>query len=71
MKILILADTHGRGVWQYIIQKENPDKVIFLGDYFDSFDIGFEDQMYNFKQILKYKQDNPLTTILLLGNHVY
>jgi len=52
MKTIVLGDTHGRGIWQLIVQRENPDKVIFIGDYWDSFDIPFLDQMYKFKQIV-------------------
>lgn len=33
MKILILGDIHGRTIWKQIIENENPDKIIFLGDY--------------------------------------
>ena len=32
MKIIILGDIHGRTIWKQIIEKENPDKIIFLGD---------------------------------------
>jgi predicted phosphodiesterase len=81
MKTLILPDIHGRGVWQYIVQKENADRVIFLGDYFDSFHIPGLDQIHNFKQIIEFKEtsftdegtDNQHKTdvILLIGNHDY
>jgi len=69
MKTIVLGDTHGRGIWQLIVQKENPDKVIFIGDYWDSFDIPFLDQMYNFKQIVHYARTSGKEVILLTGNH--
>lgn len=69
MKTIALGDTHGRGIWQYIVQKENPDKLIFIGDYWDSFDIPYLDQMYNFKQIVNYARTSGKEVILLTGNH--
>lgn len=71
MKTLILGDTHGRGVWEYIIEKEKPDKVVFLGDYFDSFDINFENQMVNFMRIINFKKKFKKDVTLLIGNHVF
>jgi len=80
-KTLILPDIHGRSIWQHIVQKENADRVIFLGDYFDSYDIPGLDQIHNFKQIIEFKEtsftnegtDNQHKTevILLIGNHDY
>ena len=69
MKTIVLGDTHGRGIWQLIVQKENPDRVIFIGDYWDSFEIPFLDQMYNFKQIVHYARTSDKEVILLTGNH--
>jgi predicted phosphodiesterase len=69
-KIIVLGDTHGRDKWEQIV-KQPSDKVIFLGDYFDSFDIPFDIQMANFKKIIDYKQKNPKKVVLLLGNHDY
>ena len=31
--ILVLGDIHGRTIWKDIIDTENPDLIIFLGDY--------------------------------------
>jgi predicted phosphodiesterase len=69
-KVIILGDTHGRNSWEKI-DKETASKVIFLGDYFDSFNIPFQEQWDNFCNILDYKKDNPDKVILLLGNHDY
>ena len=69
MKLIAIGDLHGRGIWQHIIQKENPDYVVFMGDYFDSFDIPYLDQMYNFKQVINYKRQNMDKCTLLTGNH--
>lgn len=69
MKTLVLGDIHGRGIWRKHIQKANPDKIIFVGDYFDSFDISTAEQLYNFTHILHLKEGRPDDVTLLLGNH--
>ena len=69
-KILVLGDIHGRTCWADIIKKENPDKVIFLGDYVSTHDnISEEWQCSNLEDILNYKEANPDKVILLRGNH--
>ena len=69
MKTLFLGDTHGRSVWKKIVEKENPDRVIFIGDYFDSFDIPGIDQIHNFKEIVEFKKSSDKEVVLLVGNH--
>ena len=70
MKILILGDIHGRTIWKDIIEKESPDRVIFLGDYVSTHDnISSTQQINNLEEILAYKEDNPDKVILLRGNH--
>lgn len=69
-KILVLGDTHGRPFWKEIIEKENPDKIIFLGDYVSTHEgISAEQQFSNLEEILTYKENNPDKVILLRGNH--
>ena len=68
MKILIIPDIHNK--WfeaEEIIDKENPDKVVFLGDYFDDFgdDMDITEQTALW---LKKSLTNP-DRIHLLGNH--
>lgn len=37
-KVVIIPDIHNQyGIAEQIIKRENPDQIIFLGDYFDSF----------------------------------
>ena len=68
-KIVVLGDIHGRTVWKDIIAKEQPDQVIFLGDYVSTHeDVSDEQQVENLKEILRYKDEHP-ETILLRGNH--
>lgn len=70
MKILILGDIHGRTIWKDIIEKESPDKVIFLGDYVSTHDnISSETQIANLNDILDYKEANSSKVTLLRGNH--
>lgn len=70
MKTLVLGDIHGRLIWNDIIEKENPDKVIFLGDYVSTHEnITAGQQLSNLEDILNYKEENPDKVILLRGNH--
>ncbi len=70
MKTLILGDTHGRSFWKQIVANEQPDRVIFIGDYFDSYNnYTAAEQMYNFKEIIEYKESGKSEVIILIGNH--
>lgn len=70
MKILVLGDIHGRLLWADIVEKEQPDLTIFLGDYVSTHDgIPADQQMSNLEDILNYKEANPDKVILLRGNH--
>jgi hypothetical protein len=69
MKIIALGDTHGRSFWKYVVNTQTFDKLVFIGDYFDSFDISGEVQLNNFLDIVEYKKNNPEKVILLIGNH--
>lgn len=69
MKLLALGDTHGVRIWEDIVTREKWDKVVFVGDYWDSYDIPFTRQWENFNKIVQFKQDHPEQVVLLLGNH--
>ena len=73
MKTLCIGDLHGRSDWKLAIyQEEHINRVIFMGDYFDSFSISGVEQIDNFKQIIKYKENNPqVEVIMLIGNHCH
>lgn len=73
MKTVVLGDTHGRSNWKLAIHQEEPiDRLIFIGDYFDSFDIPGVEQIDNFKNIIQYKNNNPqVEVVMLIGNHDY
>lgn len=70
MKTIILGDTHGRTLWKDIVEKEKADRVIFIGDYFDTREsISAEHQIENFLDIVRFKQESGIEVILLIGNH--
>jgi hypothetical protein len=71
MKTVIIGDVHGRSLWKLIVNQENPDRVVFIGDYFDSFDIKGEEQLNNFLDIIEYKKSSGKEVIMLIGNHDY
>lgn len=68
-KILVIPDLHGKDIWKRAVNEIEHDKVVFLGDYFDSFDIDGNTQLENFADIIEFKTDNPYEVVLLSGNH--
>ncbi len=68
MKILIISDLHGRSVWKEAYFSAY-DRVIFLGDYTDSFVESDETIYENLKEIIQLKRKKPNKVILLIGNH--
>lgn len=70
MKTIVLGDTHGRDFWKKVIEKEEYDKIIFIGDYFDTHDdISGVEQLSNFNEIVKFKRESDKEVVLLVGNH--
>lgn len=72
MKTIVLGDTHGRDTWKKIVA-DHPDaeRIIFIGDYFDSFDIDYIEQIKNYQDIIAYKESGEKEVIMLIGNHDY
>lgn len=73
-KIAVIPDVHGKLFWKNAKDKvDSLDKIIFLGDYLDSYSfLGFfsrEDELNNFIEILDFKKAFPEKVTLLLGNH--
>lgn len=68
MKIICIGDLHGLNIWKKIIDQQF-DLCIFFGDYFDSFDVPFEQQISNFEELISFKESNPDRCVLLFGNH--
>lgn len=70
MKLLALGDIHGRSIWKKIVEREKPDLVVFIGDYFDSHeDVSAREQLENFQDILNYKKEHGKNVVLIIGNH--
>lgn len=71
MKTIVLGDIHGRTCWYDIIEKEQPDRIIFMGDYVSTHDknISAEQQCSNLEDILNFKEGFGDNCILLRGNH--
>lgn len=70
MKIVVFGDIHGRPWWKDIIEKENPTKVIFLGDYVSTHDnYTGQEQFDNLVDIMDYKEEMGDNCIMLRGNH--
>jgi predicted MPP superfamily phosphohydrolase len=70
MKIIAIGDLHGRDDWKKITAGNVFDKIVFIGDYFDTFEpITPQRQMVTFKEIVEYKKRNSQKVVLLTGNH--
>ena len=68
MRTMSIGDLHGKDLWKQI-DINNFDKVIFIGDYVDSWDIKDEDILNNLLDLIELKKIFPNKVILLLGNH--
>lgn len=67
-RTLIIPDIHNKyDIAESIIHKENPDNVVFLGDYFDS----YYDTLENTEQTAQWLKESieKENRIHLLGNH--
>jgi predicted phosphodiesterase len=72
MKIIAIGDIHGRTNWKKVIEQETFDKIVFMGDYFDSYDyIDPQDQISNFQEIMDLKNSDPDKVVTIFGNHDY
>lgn len=67
---LIISDVHGRQYHKQMLNNHPEiEKIVFLGDYFDSYDIPFQDQIANFLDIMALKESGKYEVITLFGNH--
>ena len=69
-KIVVIGDIHGHVSWKKIIEL-NPDatEFVFIGDYFDSFSVSHVEQIYNYKEIIAWKESTDVKVTMLIGNH--
>lgn len=71
-KTVFIGDVHGSDRWKSVVSKErDADRFVFVGDYFDSFDIPGLIQMHNFKEIMEFKKNSSVEVVTLIGNHDY
>lgn len=70
MKIAIISDIHQSLHWRKIIdQKDDFDKIVFLGDEFDCWANTWPLQMHNAENIVAFKNENPGKVDLCWSNH--
>jgi len=68
MKIVSIGDIHGRPYWKDI-DPSKYDKIIFNGDYMDSYVYTPEKTLQNLMDIIEFRKNNPDKVVNLLGNH--
>ena len=70
---LFIGDIHGQDTWGDIANEALTkfQKIIFVGDYVDSFDISGALIKHNLEAIIGFKIQHPDDVTLLLGNHDY
>jgi predicted MPP superfamily phosphohydrolase len=68
-KILAIGDVHGRNEWKKIVNEADWDICVFVGDYFDSWDLEGDVQIKNFEDIIAFKKKSEKPVFLLTGNH--
>ena len=70
MNIIVIPDVHGQEHWKKAKNLINDaDKIVFLGDLFDHWTTGFNRQMSNAMQIIKFKLQNKTKVCLCWANH--
>ncbi len=70
MKTLFVGDTHGATeVIELALNTPYADRVVFMGDYLDSFNRPVQDQVFNLMAVLNACENNPERFIGLMGNH--
>lgn len=66
-----IGDIHGRNGWMknidFLLSKYK--KIIFVGDYVDSFNLSNDEILQNLLALIELKKKHPNQVILLLGNH--
>lgn len=71
MKTIFIGDLHGRSIWKLIVARENADRIVFVGDYFDSFEFSAVEQIHNFKELMEFGEKSDKEVVFLIGNHDY
>jgi predicted phosphodiesterase len=70
MRIAVIGDIHGLETWKNVLDNVGDyDKVVFIGDYVDSYVMPKNIQLDNLRAIIELKDTYPDKVVLLLGNH--
>jgi hypothetical protein len=70
VKTVTIGDVHGDSFWKDIIlDVYKYDKIIFVGDYVDSFTKTNEEIYNNLAEIINFAKEYKDKVVLLLGNH--
>ena len=73
MKIITIGDIHGEKSWSKHLDKNylisNFDKIVFIGDYVDSFYLKDHEIYETLLEIIEFKKTYPDNIVLLFGNH--
>lgn len=70
--MIVIPDIHGRTFWKEAVKDRENEKIIFLGDFMDSYEyeeISPDEALVNFKEIIEFKKTHKDNVILLVGNH--
>lgn len=72
-KVLFIGDIHGLSEWDNIALAGLKQfyKIVFLGDYVDSFFVKPVEQLQNLKNLCTFIRKNRTQVTALLGNHDY
>lgn len=69
-KVVFIGDIHGHDSWKRIVaDNKTADHFVFVGDYFDAWSVTPAVQIFNFKEIIEFKECTPDRVTLLIGNH--
>ena len=65
-KNIYIGDIHGRDIWEEIVEEhKDADNIVFIGDYFDSFNIPGRVQLRNARDIVEFKKEQELDCFTL------
>ncbi len=68
IRTITIGDLHGLNSWK-VVDPGKYEKIIFLGDYFDSLKVRDDEMVQNFIEIIEFKQEWFDRVILIIGNH--
>ena len=68
--IVVIGDIHDCNKSKQVMQAHgDATEFVFIGDYFDSFTRNHAECIFNFKEIIKWKESTDIKVTMLIGNH--